>query len=151
MNQTNPSLSSTTPFAVLSRLFRPKSARRTTPSNLFERLESIRQNYVTATETVAAYHKAVEEGRAHTTAMMSRLEEEAAKVHEMKYLPDALLAAELAAAERAATLRAAGESISRVMALASDAQQRDRYHDAVAPLHQLLAVLTKVQESTKEN
>ena len=140
------------PFMLggLTSLFtRKRSAVPVSTSNLAGCLVEIKANHTTLCASVAQYADEVTKGQHFLEEQMAKLRASRLDAAEAKHLPDAVLAQELAAAERQAVVGACRATLANMAALvdrlrvptgealAADLQR------AVGPLRELLAALPK--------
>ena len=128
---------------------RKRSATPVSTSNLAARLVEIKANHTTLCAAVAQYADEVTKGQHYLEEQMAKLRASCLDAAEAKHLPDAVLAQELAAAERQAVVGACRATLANVAALvgrmpvptgealAADLQR------AVGPLRELLEALPK--------
>ena len=106
-------------------------------------MADIRENYRDAATSTETYVRVVAAAHARLTAELAKVDDKRVAAAELKYLPDALLAAELARAERAAVIEACTTTLERLAELPADSAL-DRATD---PLRSLLLALQKVAQS----
>jgi hypothetical protein len=118
-----------------------------TPAELGQRLADIRSRHAVACDGVTAYANAVTQGQQTLELAAAKLLADRIDAAEAKHLPDALLAQELAGAERAAVVAATRATLANVAALVGrlpvpggDALALD-LRAAVGPLRELLEAL----------
>ena len=106
-------------------------------------MADIREKYRDAVTSTETYVRVVAAAHARLTAEIAKVDDNRVAAAELKYLPDALLAAELARAERAAVIEACTTTLARLAELPTSSAL-DRAAD---PLHSLLLELQKVAQS----